>query len=151
MALDRQHELRKTLDGHSIDLKSRSTPMHRKSCEMLQSCKSVGCGLIGVSCFVLLFRSLFTRIELEVEALCMLEMSDHFKEIACLRIAFRTEHPHETLRRHLRHVGQLFETDCPVDVVAESRLSRFELAREQALHTFAKQFLPVRRVAADSS
>jgi hypothetical protein len=66
-----------------------------------------------------------------------LEVVDHFKEIAGLRIAARAEHAHEALRRSLCPATQFLETERCVDMIAKYRFSGVEFPYEQALDAFS--------------
>ena len=78
-----------------------------------------------------------------MQALSTLEVTNDLEEIAGLRIAGWTEHPHEALRRPFRTAAQLLEPDRRVDVVAKDRLARIEISGEEGFDAFSEQFLPV--------
>src|SRR5260370_37471738 len=70
-----------------------------------------------------------------MKSLFFLEVLNHFEEIARLRIATWTQHPHEAFRWPLRPATQLLESDRGVDVVAKDRLSGIEVPGEKAFLT----------------
>src|SRR5437016_5244580 len=76
-----------------------------------------------------------------MKSLFLLEVLNHFEEIARPRIATWTQHPHEAFRWPLRPTTQLLESDRGVDVVAKDRLSGIEIpARRHSTPSFRSSF-----------
>ncbi len=67
-----------------------------------------------------------------------LQGSDDGKEILSCRVAVRSEHAHEALRRFADDLAQPFETDRGVDRRAHRRASAGGGAIEKILHRLAQ-------------
>ena len=80
-----------------------------------------------------------------MKPLFFLEVLDNLEEITRLRVAARTEHAHEALRRPFCPATQLLESDRRIDVVAKYRLPRVEISGEKAFDAFPQQLFPVFR------
>jgi hypothetical protein len=81
--------------------------------------------------------------QLEVKPLCSLEVVDDLEEIACLRVAARTEHAHQALGRPFCSATQLLEPNRGVDIVAKYCLPGVEIPGEKALDAFTQKLLSV--------
>ena len=66
--------------------------------------------------------------EFEMQALGPLKLRDDVEQIPRLGVPLRTKHPHQALRRRMRHVAELLEADRRVDVIAKKRLAGVEIA-----------------------
>jgi hypothetical protein len=88
--------------------------------------------------------------ELELETLGTLKVTNHFEQIAGLRIPVRAEHAHQAFCRSIRDPTEFLKPDCRVDVVAENRFFGIEISGQERLHPFAKEFLPVSTVLPDA-
>ncbi len=76
-------------------------------------------------------------LNLETHSFAMLQKTDNFEEILCPRVSRWPEHPHEALRRDVRGLGKLRETDGRIDVVAQNGLGRSDIASDQGFNAFA--------------
>ena len=81
--------------------------------------------------------------ELELETFGTLKVTNHFEQVARLRIPGRAEHAHQALGGSFRDATELLKPDRRVNVVAQNRFSRIEISRQERLHAFTKEFLPV--------
>lgn len=88
--------------------------------------------------------------ELELETLSTLKVTNHFEQIARLRVPGRAEHAHQTFCGSFRDATELLKPDCRVDVVAQNRFSLIEISGQERLHAFTKEFLPVFSVLLDA-
>src|SRR4051812_10260410 len=88
--------------------------------------------------------------QLEMKPLFFLEVLNDLEEITRLRVAARTEHPHQAFRRPLRSAAQLLKPDRGVDVVAKDRLPSVEITGEKAFDAFPQQLLPVFPISSEA-
>jgi hypothetical protein len=72
-----------------------------------------------------------------------LEMLDYFEEISGLRVAAWTQHAHQALRRSFGTPTQLFEPDRRVNVIAQDRFSRIQIAGKKAFDAFPQKRFPI--------
>jgi hypothetical protein len=78
----------------------------------------------------------------QVDSFYDLQVADDVKEVVRSRIAFGPEHAHEAFDRYAGGFRQRAETDCRVDVVAQNRLARFDIAYEHGVNAFLEHGLP---------
>ena len=73
-----------------------------------------------------------------MDALLLLQILDHRKQVARLGITFWPEHTHETLARFVEDVGELLEPDRRIDIVAQHCFAGINVAGEQTLDPFGR-------------
>lgn len=86
-------------------------------------------------------RSLADSLDLELNALALLQTADDLEEVAHLRVAVRPGHAHQTLRRLVRSPGAFLESDSRIDVVAQYCLPGIRVAGEQTRRTLLQTYL----------
>ena len=72
-------------------------------------------------------------VHFKLDTLALLYAADDLEQVASVRIAGRTEHPHQALGRLVSQQAQLVEPDGRVDIVAQHGLARIDVTGEQAL------------------
>jgi hypothetical protein len=77
-------------------------------------------------------------------------MRNHFKQIARLRVALRSKHPHQAFWRFVSKTAQLLKANGAVDVIAENGLAGADIARKEALHASPQKLRPKIRVLFDA-
>ena len=76
------------------------------------------------------------RLHFEKNSFLLLKMRNDFKNIAGLRIAFRTEHAHKTLGGFIRDTTEAFEANRSVYEISQNSLSCIHLTCQKAFDTF---------------
>jgi hypothetical protein len=66
--------------------------------------------------------------ELELETLGTLKVTNHFEQIARMRIPVRTEHAHQAFGRSFRDATEFLKPNRRIDVVAQNRFSSIEIS-----------------------
>ena len=87
------------------------------------------------------------RTDFEPHAFLLLEIGHDIEQVTGLRIAFRTKHAHQALRRSIHDRAKLFEPDRRVDVIAQNGLAGFHVAGKKSLDAFAKKCSTKIRIA----
>jgi hypothetical protein len=79
----------------------------------------------------------------------LLEVAEHGEQILRLRIAVRSEHPHQALCGDASRRGEPLEAQGGVDVIAQDCLARRYVSGQERLDTLAQQRLPESRIAGE--
>ena len=79
-------------------------------------------------------------------ALLLLQVMDHRKQVARLRIPFRPEHSHETLARLVENLREFLKPNRRIDIVTQHCLAGIDITGEQAFDPFLQQGLAKRRI-----
>jgi hypothetical protein len=79
----------------------------------------------------------------------MAKVPEHAEQVLGLRIAARPEHADEALGLRPGRLAQLLEADRRLDVVAQDRLARVDVAGQHGVDPFAQQRLAEGRVGRD--
>ena len=90
-------------------------------------------------------------LDLEADALVLLDVADDLAQVAGVGVARRSEHAHEALGRLAGEGAELFESDRGVDVIAKQDLAGVGVAGKQGFDAFGQQALPKGRVALSAS
>ncbi len=85
-------------------------------------------------------------MDFEDSAFELLEVGDHVEEVARLRVALRTEHPHQTLGRFGEGATERDEAKRTVDVLAQNGLGRVEVAGHHVADRFAQKLAAKGRI-----
>jgi len=88
--------------------------------------------------------------KLELEALGTLKVTNHFEQIARLRIPGGAEHAHQAFGGSFRDATELLKPDRRVDVVVQNRFSRIEISGQERRHAFPEECLPLFAVLPDA-
>ena len=75
-------------------------------------------------------------LDLQVNALLLLQVLDHREQVARPGILFRPEHAHEALARFNEDPGQLLKPDRRVDIVTQHRPAGIDVTGKQAFDSF---------------
>ena len=76
-----------------------------------------------------------------MNALLLLQVSDHRKQVARLGITFWPKHMHETLARFAEDLREFLVPDRRIDIVAQHRLTGVDITGEQTFAPFLQQAL----------
>jgi hypothetical protein len=79
--------------------------------------------------------------DFQVNALLLLQVLDHRKQVARLGITFWPKHTHETLARSAEDLREFLVRDRRIDIVAQHRLTGIDITGEQAFAPFLQQAL----------
>ena len=70
--------------------------------------------------------------------LLLLQVLHHREQVTRLGVPFRPEHTHEALARFVEDLGELFEPDRRIDIVAQHCFAGINVAGEQTLDPFGR-------------
>ena len=88
--------------------------------------------------------------ELELETLGTLKVTNHFEQIARMRIPVRTEHAHQAFGRSFRDATEFLKPNRRIDVVAQNRFSSIEISGQERFHASTEECLQVFAVLPDT-
>ena len=69
----------------------------------------------------------------------LLQIGDHRKEVARLRVPSRAEHAHEALRRTAKHCPEREKANRSVDILAQYRFPCLNISGNHAGHRLAQE------------
>ena len=81
-----------------------------------------------------------------MNALLLLQILNHRKQVTRLGITFWPEHAHEALARLVEDLGEFLEPDRRIDIVTQHCLAGIDITSKQALDPFLQQGLAKRRI-----
>jgi hypothetical protein len=77
-------------------------------------------------------------------------VTNHFEQIAPMRIPVRTEHAHQAFGRSFRDTTEFLKPNRHIDVVAQNRFSSIQISGQERFHASTEEFLPVFSVLPDA-
>lgn len=89
-------------------------------------------------------------MHLETDTALGLQRRNHAQQMPSVRIALGAEHPHQALRRCSGGLAQCMEAEGRIDVIAQDRFRRVDIALDQRLDRLLEQRLPEFRIAFDA-
>jgi hypothetical protein len=84
--------------------------------------------------------------DFEAHAFHMLYVGNNLKQIAGLRVATGTEHPHQAFRRTTGNITQFSKSNCGVDEIAQYDLASFNVTGKKVFESFPQKRFPETRI-----